>query len=372
MSTETVIEKIAIVHNLPKGGGLRVLTEIINRYKYKYDIDIYVISPVIPYNIPKTKLHWIRVFPWRGVILNTIWIVFILPLIHLKVSKSINWKKYKCVIFTHDYFTKSPYLLKYINNSNKCYICNESQREYYEPLSIHASSIFEKISIILRYPIKLIDISNTKHSSKLFCNSKYSKQVLSKIYKRKFEILYPGVNEKYFIPGRAIKENLIICIGGINKIKNQIFLVKSLTPILNKYKLVLIGNGKNKYINKILDINKNIKIISNISDYKLRQYYQKAKLTCITSYREPFGLSSIESQACGTPVVAIDDGGTSETLENRKTGYVSRRNENEFLLKSIKAIENVYKMGKLGREYVLKKWTHNLTMKPFDDYIRSL
>jgi glycosyltransferase involved in cell wall biosynthesis len=39
-------------------------------------------------------------------------------------------------------------------------------------------------------------------------------------------------------------------------------------------------------------------------------------------FDEPFGLSVIESMACGTPVIAFDRGSMPELIENGKTGYL--------------------------------------------------
>ena len=39
-------------------------------------------------------------------------------------------------------------------------------------------------------------------------------------------------------------------------------------------------------------------------------------------FNEPFGLSVIESMACGTPVVALDRGSMPELIENGKNGFL--------------------------------------------------
>ena len=41
---------------------------------------------------------------------------------------------------------------------------------------------------------------------------------------------------------------------------------------------------------------------------------------CASTYLEPFGGSNVESQLCGTPVIAIDNGAFVETVEQFKTG----------------------------------------------------
>lgn len=58
-------------------------------------------------------------------------------------------------------------------------------------------------------------------------------------------------------------------------------------------------------------------------------------------FDEPFGLSVIESMACGTPVIAFDRGSMPELIENGKTG---------FLVKNVdEAIESVARIKEIDR-----------------------
>lgn len=360
--------KIAFIHNLPFGGGNRMINSIIDRYKSSNDIELFVIGTKNYKEISGITNRFYKIKPWRGFLPYNLWIILVLPFIHKKIAENEDWSSFDCIFFSHDYFSKSPYLLKFINNKRKYYLCQESQREFYESSKYHAPTIKEKIANLLRYPIKIIDRNNVSHANILFCNSIYSKKTLGKIYNREFKVIYPGVDEKYFTPSRVKKENLILCVGGINRVKNQEFIIKSLDPILCKYLLVLVGDGKQKYKNKILNLNKNIKIISNINDEELIALYRKSKLTCIGAYKEPFGLSSIESQACGTPVVSLNEGGPKETIINEETGYLCSRTKNDFLTKVKMAIKNNKNLGKNAVVNVKKYWTWDITLKPLDKY----
>ncbi len=64
--------------------------------------------------------------------------------------------------------------------------------------------------------------------------------------------------------------------------------------------------------------------------------------------------------ACGTPVVAIAEGGLRETIKNYETGLFAERDPYEFgqaihqLLSDKPLCE---KMGACGRQHVLEHWT---------------
>jgi D-inositol-3-phosphate glycosyltransferase len=53
---------------------------------------------------------------------------------------------------------------------------------------------------------------------------------------------------------------------------------------------------------------------------RLADYYSAADLTVVPSYNESFGLVALESQACGTPVVAAAVGGLPTAIVDRRTG----------------------------------------------------
>lgn len=362
--------KLAIFHNLPDGGGLRMLKSIIQRYSKQYDISLFVISDLKPKQIAGARLNHIQVNPWRGFICRNLWIYFILPKIHASVAKTIN-DNFDIVFVNHDYFTKSPYLLRYLSKKS-IYLCQEPQREFYESSKIHASSLKDKIANALRYPIKVIDEINVKKADTIICNSRFSQRVISKIYGRSCEIVYPGVDEKYFKPCND-KEKMILCVGGINAVKDQLFLVESLKSLLDTHKLVLVGQGKKEYVDKIRKASgnsSNLIIVSNITEKKLKNLYCRSMVTCISAHKEPFGLSSIESQSCGTPVVSVNEGGPKETIINGVTGYIAKRETKEYRDKVLLAIKNHNKMGESARNNIIKQWSWNITLKNLDTYFR--
>jgi glycosyltransferase involved in cell wall biosynthesis len=55
---------------------------------------------------------------------------------------------------------------------------------------------------------------------------------------------------------------------------------------------------------------------------RLREEYRRADLLCLPSLSEGFGLVTLESLACGTPVLASDAAGSSELLRDGEDGFV--------------------------------------------------
>ena len=113
-------------------------------------------------------------------------------------------------------------------------------------------------------------------------------------------------------------------------------------------KLILAGiiqdeEYHNKYIVPYLD-DKNVVFIGSAGPIQRNQLLGKATaLLHPINFDEPFGLSVIESMACGTPVIAFNRGSMPELIENGKNG---------FLVNTVAdAIEVVGQIKNIDRKY---------------------
>lgn len=76
-------------------------------------------------------------------------------------------------------------------------------------------------------------------------------------------------------------------------------------------------------IKPLLDCDKQIIYIGEISSEHKKQWYRHARATLFPiQWGEPFGLVLIESMACGTPVIAFNKGSVPEIMVDGKTGFV--------------------------------------------------
>jgi glycosyltransferase involved in cell wall biosynthesis len=79
-------------------------------------------------------------------------------------------------------------------------------------------------------------------------------------------------------------------------------------------------------------------------------------------FDEPFGLSVIESMACGTPVIAFNRGSMPELIENGKSGFLVDNVED--------AIETVARIEEIDRAYCRRRVERHFTIdRMIDDYV---
>ena len=63
-----------------------------------------------------------------------------------------------------------------------------------------------------------------------------------------------------------------------------------------------------------------MQFVDPVGRAQLADFYRAADLTLVPSYTESFGLVALESQACGTPVVAAEVGGLPTAIDNGHSG----------------------------------------------------
>jgi len=77
--------------------------------------------------------------------------------------------------------------------------------------------------------------------------------------------------------------------------------------------------------------NKNIIFLGEVNDQQKNKLLGRAKaLLALIQWDEPFGLTFIESMACGTPVITLNRGSTKEIVIDKKTGLILDSIDNLF------------------------------------------
>lgn len=118
------------------------------------------------------------------------------------------------------------------------------------------------------------------------------------------------------------------CTGGVKDdrkgFKYIVESLKILNDVLPKNAAILLFGTSN---NPFSDDAFNIPVIPMgriYDDATLSLLYSAADLTMMPSKQEALGLTSIESLACGTPVIGFDKTGITDIISHQITGYLSK------------------------------------------------
>jgi glycosyltransferase involved in cell wall biosynthesis len=102
--------------------------------------------------------------------------------------------------------------------------------------------------------------------------------------------------------------------------------------------------------------------------------YASAAFCVYAPHDEPFGLVPLEAMACGTAVVAVDEGGVRESVVHGRTGVLVSRDAQAFA-KAIGALwhdpSRAAELGRQGRAHVKAIWTWERSSAAIEAQLRG-
>ena len=231
------------------------------------------------------------------------------------------------------------------------------------------------------------------------------KQNYSKYLKKKFLVIYRGINVDYFDPSTTleVEENNLLSNWGVTKNKKIILMPGRLTEwkgqeifiealnLVNKelghqsFYAVILGSdqGRDIYSKKIKRLAEQyrftpqLKFIENCKDMPLA--YKVSNLI-VSASREPeaFGRVAVEAQSMEKIIIASNIGGSNETITNNKSGFLFESNSPESLCrKIIEALSldesRLKLMGIEGRKNIIKKFNvEKMCFSTYSEYKKLL
>jgi glycosyltransferase involved in cell wall biosynthesis len=147
-------------------------------------------------------------------------------------------------------------------------------------------------------------------------NSNFVSARIKKCYERDSSVLYPPVNTDFFtINENAVKGDYFLVVSRIVGYKKVDLIAEAFRNLPDK-KLIVIGDGPDV---KDLPNLPNVEHLGYVNKNEMRSYLQSAKAIILAAV-EDFGISALEAQACGIPVLALRKAGYLETVVEDKTG----------------------------------------------------
>lgn len=163
----------------------------------------------------------------------------------------------------------------------------------------------------LLHKIRMWDYRTANGVDHFIANSKFISRRIKKVYGRDADVIYPPVNVDRFNICEQ-KDDYFFTASRLVPYKKIDLIVEAFSQMPDK-KLVVIGDGSE--MSKIKQkATKNIEILGYQPDATMTDYMKKAK-AFVFAAEEDFGITPVEAQACGTPVIAFGKGGVLETIK---------------------------------------------------------
>jgi glycosyltransferase involved in cell wall biosynthesis len=306
------------------------------------------------------------------------------------MATEIDSRSYDFVFVHHDRLVQSPYLLRYLRTPS-VYYCAEPMRQFYEPTIRRAylepASFFDRAQRIWYGPavsarnrmIRDVDARNVHHATLLLTNSYFSAESIYRAYGLRARVCYLGVDTARFRPLGRERDNVVLSVGAVSPMKGYDFLIESigLLPREHRPALVIVGNTSSAaetcYLNEMArQRGVAIRYEIDVSEDELVGWYNRVRAFVYAPVLEPFGLAPIEAIACGTPVVAVKEGGVRESMKEDDTALLVPRDAAAFAqaLDSLRARPALWEhMSRRGREEALRFWDWKSAYHRFHDIV---
>ncbi len=164
--------------------------------------------------------------------------------------------------------------------------------------------------------------------------SKEVQKRIKKYYDKSSIVIFPPVD--VLGAGKSIASGYYLIVSRLDYGYKKVDLA---IRVFNKLglPLVIVGTGREERLLKKL-AKGNIKFAGKVSEAKLREYYMGAK-ALIMPQEEDFGITAVEAQSAGVPVIAYKKGGALDTVVSGKTGIFFDRQTVGSLEKAVIAFQ---------------------------------
>jgi len=218
-----------------------------------------------------------------------------------------------------------------------CY-CHTPIRYAWDLYDEYTSNLKQPKKFLVQSVLKSIrnwDIKTLNRVDFFIANSQFVQERIKRTYNRDSTVIYPPVDvEKFTLCAK--KDDFYLTASRLVPYKKTKLIVEAFNEMPDK-KLIVIGKGEEyEEIKRIAK--ENIQILGYQDDKSLKSYMQRAKAFMYAAV-EDFGIVPIEAMACGTPVIALNDGGTAETVIDGVNGIHFENQKVEDICDAVRKFE---------------------------------
>lgn len=330
--------KVAIVHDwlVTYGGAERVLKEIVTIYP---EADLFALYDFIPegerdyiqnkhvetsflQNLPFARKRYRSYLPFMPYAIEQ----FDLSTYDLIISSSHA--------VAHGVLTNSEQL--HVSYFNGTMVYAWDMYHYYLRNDNLQKGVKGFVAKTILHYIRSWEANTANRVDAYIANSSYMSRRLFKLFKTDSCVIYPPVDvDKFEL--QTDKEDFFVVVSRLVSCKRIDIVIDAFTRMTDK-KLIIIGDGPE--LDKLQKRSTgNIEFIGFQNRSVVNDYLKRAKAFIFTSV-EPFGISIVEANACGVPVIALGKGAAMEILTD-ETGVFYHEQNSDALVEAVRHFESI-------------------------------
>ncbi len=241
---------------------------------------------------------------------------FYLPLFPV-AAELFDLREYELVISSSHCVAKG--IIPHPDALHICYVHSPVRyawNQYYPYFSPNKLNFLSRIFIppIIHY-LRLWDESSSHRVDHFIANSENVARRIQKYYRRQAEVIHPPVDTQFFQPGKQ-RQKYYLIVSALVPYKRIDLAIEAFNRTGEALKIVGYGPDYKKLKKQSQG---NIEFLGSLEAKDLLSMYQEAQALILPG-EEDFGITSLEAQSCGVPVIAYGRGGAIETVVANETG----------------------------------------------------
>jgi glycosyltransferase involved in cell wall biosynthesis len=183
--------------------------------------------------------------------------------------------------------------------------------------------------------VREFDRQAAERVTHFIANSAFVRERIRRCYGREAEVIHPPVALDDFVPLEKEPEDFYLIVSQLTPYKRVDLAVEAFNRLGRR--LVIIGEGSER---RPLEARArdNITFLGSQPFPVLQDHYRRCRALIFPGI-EDFGITPLEAQASGRPVLAYAGGGVLETVVNGVTGFFFRDQTPESLIEVIEQFE---------------------------------
>ena len=175
--------------------------------------------------------------------------------------------------------------------------------------AVHKKPIAAARNLVLDW-IRQWDRSTADRVTHFIAISRTIAERIQECYGRSSRIIYPPVDTEFYTPGDVAREDFYLYVGALAPYKRVDLAIEAANRLGRR--LIVIGSGTDRQRLQRM-AGRTVSFKGWATDEEIRDHMRRAR-ALIFAANEDFGIVPLEAQACGTPVIALSQGGATETV----------------------------------------------------------
>jgi len=182
------------------------------------------------------------------------------------------------------------------------------------------------------------------------------------IPRKSIRVIYNGVDSERLTPNPAERSPvpLFVYLGRLKKYKRVDFVIRAFAELnVSNATLEIAGTGDYRSelerLVQSLDLGARVKFLGFIPEEEKIHLLRRAWASALASPKEGWGISNLETAACGTPVVATNSPGLRDSVIDGETGFLVPPDDPQAMAAAMRGIVEspglLLEMGAAARRF---------------------